>query len=349
MLRIILLIAISASLSGCYSLKQVYWQGRLISSAVSVESVVADAATPPSLKSKLEVVKQVLKSAREAGLETGGSYTTYIANKGPYVTHLVKAAEPLKMQWITWWFPVIGSVPYLGFFDVTERDIQAAELAAEGYDVHETGAVAFSGLGWFDDPIYESMLRRKDEYVVHTIFHELVHRNFWLESETALNEPLAELVAQKLTEEWLRNAVGETASRNYLEKQKDMIKYGAWAGSVRKKLIECFGKYQRGEIDQRMALEGKSKIIQNALEDSFPQLSVINSKSIQKGRWNNARLMAIGLYDPSQSKVGKALHCVGSMSAQELIGKLRLIWGRDQANLKSLRHICGTQLASSQP
>ena len=57
-----------------------------------------------------------------------------------------------------WCFPVAGCVPYLGYFDQTAAEQKAAKLARQGYDTTVSPASAYSTLGWFDDPLLDTLL-----------------------------------------------------------------------------------------------------------------------------------------------------------------------------------------------
>src|SRR5207248_1330211 len=142
--------------------------------------VLADPATKPQVKAKLELVGRVLAYAANEGLETEGAYHYVIQTQLPVVSYIVEAAEPDRLEFVTTWFPVIGAVPYLGYFREEERDAKAAEYAAKGLDVYKSAAGAFSSLGWFDDPIFSAMLSHGDADTAHLFFHELTHRTLWV-------------------------------------------------------------------------------------------------------------------------------------------------------------------------
>ena len=74
------------------------------------------------------------------------------------VVWVVSASDPLSFQPRTWTFPVVGSVPYLGWFNRDDARAFADELKGQGYDVDLRGADAYSTLGWFEDPILSTMV-----------------------------------------------------------------------------------------------------------------------------------------------------------------------------------------------
>jgi len=103
-----------------------------------------------------------------------------------------------------WCFPVTGCIPYRGYFDAAGAQEKAAELAAQGFDVHVAGARAYSTLGWFDDPILSTMLYRDPVLRVEILFHEMAHQKLYVPGDGSFNEAFATFVAQLGTERWLR-------------------------------------------------------------------------------------------------------------------------------------------------
>ena len=70
-------------------------------------------------------------------------------------------------------------------------------------ETHVGGAIAYSTLGWFRDPILSSMLAYGDLYLAETLFHELAHQQLYLNNWTELNESFATVVANEGMRRWL--------------------------------------------------------------------------------------------------------------------------------------------------
>ena len=193
------------ALSSCYLTKQGYRQLGLLTSREPIDDVIKGDKVSAGQKQKLEFTRQTMAYAQSEGLKTEAAYKDYVHLSGDAVSYTVQAAKPTEIRLKTWWFPVVGSVPYLGFFDKSDRDAEAEGLARDGYEIHKGGVAAYSSLGWFADPVYSSMLRRSDVELAHLFFHELTHRTIWLNDGVEFNENLAEYVADVLTDKYFKS------------------------------------------------------------------------------------------------------------------------------------------------
>ncbi len=117
-----------------------------------------------------------------------------------YVSYAVTAAEKFQLKAFLWKFPLVGEVPYKGFFVRADADEEAAELKRQGYDTLVRGVSAYSTLGWIRDPILSSMLNYRDEDFVNLLIHESIHANIYIKSEADFNEQLATFLGNKGSE-----------------------------------------------------------------------------------------------------------------------------------------------------
>jgi len=295
-------------LAGCYVTRQALHQNELFNSRRRIDDVAADPATPPKTLAKLAFAKDVMLDAAAQGLHTEGAYRYMIETPLPVVSYLVSAAEPDELKSVTWWFPVVGRVPYLGFFAASERDEQAATLKAKGYDVHEAAAGAFSSLGWFEDPIFVSMLNRSDADLAHLLFHELVHRTLWVPGSTEFNENLAEYVATQLTRQFLTSRQRPADLDKYDKKRIDRQLFKDWLGRLRAALTQLFD--QRATIPREELIAKKRSIYARFTRaPDKPAFAVVDYVADEE--WNNAAVLSASLYAPDMERFAKAHACLG--------------------------------------
>lgn len=194
--------------SGCragYLTRLAYEQARYLRAATPVTELLVT-TQDPERRRLLEVLLEVREFADSHGLNVGGSYREVTDTSAVAPFHVVTAAYPDRLEAYTWWYPVVGAIPYRGYFDRRSADDFAAKLGREGLDVLIVQASAYSTLGWFDDPLPSSVLDRGETAVVVTVLHELVHQTFFAPGEIALNETLATAVSWRLAELYYQRA-----------------------------------------------------------------------------------------------------------------------------------------------
>lgn len=214
-------------LSGCSSLA--YYgqladgQWQLLRARQPVERVLADPATSPQLRARLQHAEQArLFASKRLGLPDNGSYRVYADLGRPYVVWNVFATPELSLQPVTHCFPVAGCVAYRGYYQQGAARGAAAVMRQAGMDVYVSGVEAYSTLGWFDDPILSSMVGWGDERLATLIFHELAHQRVYVQDDTEFNESFATFVEQEGTRQW-RAARGLEAAQGEQSLQRDQF------------------------------------------------------------------------------------------------------------------------------
>jgi predicted aminopeptidase len=149
----------------------------------------------PAEQAQLALLHRALEYAESQGLAHATSYRQLSDTGQPWLVQVVTAAPANRMEPVTWWFPIVGSVSYRGYFDAARAKAFAGELSAQGYDVYLRPSPLYSTLGWFDDPLPRPLLSWPPEDLVDTVIHEQVHATVYVASDVAYDENLATFVA----------------------------------------------------------------------------------------------------------------------------------------------------------
>lgn len=202
--RVLTIAAALLPLTGCYLMQAATGQMAIASKREPIADVLADSATPPQLRSRLEYVAAARDFAsRELGLPDNESYRSYADLGRPYVVWNVFAAPEFSVEPRHWCFPIAGCVVYRGYFKEDAAQRYARKLRRRGDDVAVGGVSAYSTLGHFKDPVLSTMLGWSDAQLAGTLFHELAHQVVYVPGDSEFNESFATVVEEAGLERWL--------------------------------------------------------------------------------------------------------------------------------------------------
>ena len=191
-------------LTGCYLLQAAGGQMEISAKREPIAKVIADSATPPQLRARLEYVATARDFAsRELGLPDNESYRSYADLGRPYVVWNVFAAPEFSVEPRRWCFPIAGCVVYRGYFSEDAAQRYASRMRRRGDDAAVGGVAAYSTLGHFKDPVLNTMLGWSDAQLVGTLFHELAHQVVYVPGDSEFNESFATVVEEAGLERWL--------------------------------------------------------------------------------------------------------------------------------------------------
>ncbi|HWD92330.1 MAG TPA: aminopeptidase [Verrucomicrobiae bacterium] len=215
----VLLTATVLAVSGCQTIgfyaQAAKGQYQIFAHKKSIDKVIADPQTPVALREQLKLVAQLRDFARDQlKLPVDGNYLKYVDVHRPYVVWNVQATPQFSLQPRTWWYPLVGSLEYRGYFSEHGATNYAGRIARKDDDVYVDGVEAYSTLGWFKDPVLNTFIDLSEPELAEVIFHELGHRRVFARGDTDFNEAYATTVGQEGARRWLR-ASGKT---NLLEK-----------------------------------------------------------------------------------------------------------------------------------
>jgi predicted aminopeptidase len=157
------------------------------------------ASLQPNERSALATLRGALAFAESQGLAHCTSYRHLVDLPKDELVQVVTAAPANELAPKTWWFPIVGTVSYRGYFEAARAEAFAAELRGEGYDVYVRPASLYSTLGWFDDPLPRPLLAWSEDQLADTVVHEQLHRTVFVAGDIAYDEALASFVAHRIT------------------------------------------------------------------------------------------------------------------------------------------------------
>jgi len=223
-LTVLLLGIIVAAVSGCqtigYYAQAAKGQYQIFSHEKRIDKLIADPQTPAELRQKLELIQKLRAFAKDSlKLPADNNYLKYADVHRPYVVWNVQAAPKFSLQPRTWWYPLVGSLEYRGYFSEQGARRYGARIVKKGDDVYVDGVEAYSTLGWFKDPVLNTFINISEPELAEVIFHELGHKRVFARGDTDFNEAYATTVGQEGARRWLR-AKGDT---NLLAKYAVML------------------------------------------------------------------------------------------------------------------------------
>lgn len=222
------LILSGITLSACstfgYYMDLMAGHSELLEQQKPVSDILADKDTKSKLRQLLKTSQNIRDFAsKELYLPENDSYRMYTDLKRRYVVWNVVAAKEFSIKPKKWCFLFVGCLSYRGYFAKEDATAYANELKAEGYDVYVAGASAYSTLGWFDDPLLNTMMYKSEARRAGIIFHELAHQVVYIDDDSAFNEAFATAVEEEGIHRWMTKS-GKTKQykEHLLDKERDV-------------------------------------------------------------------------------------------------------------------------------
>ncbi|HET7598730.1 MAG TPA: aminopeptidase [Gemmatimonadales bacterium] len=269
---------------------------RILEARRPIAEVVRDPGTPPALRHELRLVLDSRDYAAQLGLNARQTYTTF-ADVGRDTLLLNLSAAPKDCICpYTWKYPIVGRIPYKGFFDVEAAKREADRLAARGYDVYLRPAAAFSTLGWFNDPLLSTAIGPDTVELAALVFHEIAHNSLYVKSATPFNESFAQLVGYRGAESFFRSRGDSGAARHAADRWHDEIVLGAYYDS----LVARLNAFYATHPDSAALDSGRAAAAQWAREQLEgpvgAQLRTYRIGRLAERPINNARLVGALIY-----------------------------------------------------
>jgi predicted aminopeptidase len=285
--------------TGRYLVRAAIAEAKILARRQSITQLVADSSTRPDIAAKLRLVLDARRFAEDSlALRAKESFTTFSQLDRDTLVLVLSGAYRDKLEAKTWWFPIVGSVPYKGYFDFAAAQKAATALTADGFDAYLRPSPAFSTLGWFNDPLLSTSLRADSLDLAETVVHELTHNTYYAAGQAVFNESFANFVGARGAAKFFR-VRGSAAAADQIDArwsdEKVMARF--WAALY----AEVDSAFRAHPSDSAARVLARDSIYARArrrlVDELGPQLRTIGPRSLERMRLDNAALLAHRIYN----------------------------------------------------
>lgn len=298
--RLLIMLLVVSLLSGCASInyyrQSIQGQIEVLQKRQAIDDVLNNNDIPYSLRNKLNTVL-ILRdfSIQQLGLPKNNSYISYADLERNYVIWNIFATKEFSLEPVKWCYLIVGCLSYRGYFSQSDAQQHATVLEKQGYDIYLGGVSAYSTLGWFDDPVLNTMLRWSDIRLATVMFHELAHQQLYIKNDTEFNEAYADAVAHIGVTRWLKRNADKIVLKKYEQSQYQEKKFIDLVMRYKSLLTNIYQSPENEELKRKQ----KEVTLQQMSNDYF-KISATWKNNTYK-TWfstgiNNAKLAAIVTY-----------------------------------------------------
>jgi predicted aminopeptidase len=295
-----------------YVVKSGWYQMEMLAKREPIDAVLQTNRLNPEQAERLALVPGIKAFGEQLGLAETGSYES-ISLDWQRTIYNVSACHPIAFEPKTWWFPIVGRVPYLGFFREQDAERRANKLRQHDLDVWVRTAGAYSTLGWFRDPVLPAMLEWTEADLSETLLHETAHATLWVKGSVRFNESYANVVGKLAADAYMREKYGSDSPevQEMLAEQEDLI---LWRELLHRLYKELDTVYQDPDSGDDYKYKRKQEIL-DALPQQVAQAPFSDRKRFdrasRKGPWNNARLLQFRTYNAHREAFDAVLETCG--------------------------------------
>lgn len=297
-LTIILCCALGTGCSNLgYYAHSISGQAKILAKRQPISELLEDPQTPAALTARLDTIMDIRDFASHTlVLPDNGSYRSYVELNRRYVIWNVFATPELAIEPVKWCFPIAGCVSYRGYFSGDRANRYAEKLRDQNHDVYVAGVAAYSTLGWFDDPVLNTILDRPEPDIAGLIFHELAHQKLYVKDDTSFNESFATAVELEGIRRWLQHIGASSDYTGYMQRKQRRQDFVEFLMGYRHRLREVYDS----PVTDAQKREAKARLF-SELKSNYRQLKDRWGGYGGYDRWfaqdlNNAHLASIGAY-----------------------------------------------------
>ncbi len=269
---------------------------RILRSREPIAELVAGRETDPVVRQSLRLVLESRDYAARLGLNAKETYTTY-SEVGRDTLLLVLTAAPRDCICpYTWKYPIVGRIPYKGFFDLEAGRRAADRLAADGYDVYLRPSGAFSTLGWFNDPLLSTALTRDSVELAALVFHEIAHNTLYVKSATPFNESFAQFVGYRSAEAFFGERGDSANARTAADRLHDEMVLGEFYAALVGRLDSLYASQPDSATLEQGRAEAGAWAREQLMGPVGARFRSFRMGALPERPVNNARLVGSLLY-----------------------------------------------------
>ncbi len=318
-------------INGCslaYYAQAVGGQMQVLGRREPIDKLLRNPDTDAELKERLRRVQEIRNFASDTlGLPENGSYRYYADLQRPYAVWNVFAAPEFSIEPVDSCFLVIGCVAYRGYFKEASARRYARRMAKKGNDVYVAGITAYSTLGRFNDPVFNTMIYWDDWRLAGVIFHELAHQWLYVKSDSEFSEGFATVVEEFAVGAWLQSRDSRDELAGSQDRRASKAIFARITGATREALKTLYATddsvEHKREEKRRIFFELKEEFLRLSKENpDFENFAAFFEQDL-----NNAHLVSVATY-------------------YELLPDLRCLLHRSAANQLDVFLALATELAS---
>ena len=290
---LIISIGVILSLNSCYVLNQGWGQLEILRKRRPIHEVIHDSKTSNYVKERLLFIEKVRRFAEfKMGLSVNKTFTTYSQLNRNVLAWNIVAVKELSFKKKTWYFPIVGTVPYLGFFDYESVKAKALELKKAGWDIKINAIAAYSSLNWFEDPLISTQLKYSYSFLANLLIHECTHATLWIKDHVSFNESLASFI-------------GRQGAVDYFRREKDiknlqLIQASLSRTKIKKRIYSYYNRRLQSVYSSKLSIvqkKLKKQKLFTELENKLISVGLRTAKEKKETPLNNAHLSSFTHYN----------------------------------------------------
>lgn len=343
LLLMVMLAVLGSVIEGCspfYVIRAAYEEGKILWRREPIPEYLEKPDLTAETQDKLKLVLDVREYARDVlKLNVGGSYSSYSYVDRPDLTYILTAAPRTELRPYTWWFLIVGRVPYKGYFSKEDAAAAAKALEDDGYDTNIRTSAAFSTLGWFDDPLLAHLLRYDKVTLAEVVFHELFHNTLYIKGAGAFNESVANFVGGRAAIDFFRDRFGAGSAEHEqaIRAWEEELQFSEFIEKLSAELNEIYARAIPEEekllLRQQVFTQGKEEWSEWVTKHPTHRF-----RNFSKQPLNNAVIIHYMLY-LKNLKLFEALYDAEGKSLMRTIASIREAVAKDGEPFKAVQNL----------